>query len=73
MAMSRTIATSGLGFFGGRALRLLGSGNEARSMEETPSRTAEEPVTVDDQDQGADTVDAVAGSEFVDDQIREQE
>jgi hypothetical protein len=84
--MSTTLVTSGLGLFGSRAmLRLLHSGSETRSMEE---RAAGQPVTVDapdaqpgrpapfiaeDREQVADTVDAVAGSEFVDDQIREQE
>jgi hypothetical protein len=89
IAMSRTLVTSGLGFFGSRAiLRLLGSGSEARSMEGSPSRAAEKPVTVDVQevqpgrpasfiaaawDQDGDREDAVAGSEFVDDRIRLQE
>lgn len=49
--MSRTLVTSGLGFFGSLAiLRLPGSGSEARSAEESTSRAAEEPVTVDVQE-----------------------
>jgi hypothetical protein len=87
--MSRGLVTSGRHFFTGSAiLRLLAAGPEGRSMEESPRRAAEEPATVEagdvqpsprasfiaaDRDQDAESVDAVAGSEFVDDRIRLQE
>ena len=44
-------------------LRLLVAVREVRRVEESPGRAADEPATVD-------RVDAVAGSEFVDDRIR---
>jgi hypothetical protein len=87
--MSRVIVMSGPGFFGSRAiLRLPAAGGEARSVEESTRRAVEEPATVDtgdvqpsprasftaaDREQAAESVDAVAGSEFVDDRIRLQE
>jgi hypothetical protein len=64
--MSRGIVTTGPHFFTSSAiLRLLAAGSEERRMEETPGRAAEEPA--------AERVDAVAGSEFVDDRIRLRE
>jgi nucleoside-diphosphate-sugar epimerase len=87
--MSRVTVTIGAGFVGsGAILRLLAFGSEVGSMEESPRRAAEEPATVDagdvqpsprasfiaaDREQDAESVDAVAGSEFVDDRIRLQE
>jgi hypothetical protein len=79
---------SGSGFLGNRAiLRLLAANAEARRSGESTRSAAEQPTTVDAGDvppsphasfaahceQGADSVDAVAGSEFVDDRIRLQE
>jgi hypothetical protein len=69
-------------------LRLLGAGGEVRSMEARPRRAAQEPSAVDAgdvqpsppasfiaavRDQDAERVDAVAGSEFIDDRMRLQE
>ena len=46
--MSRGHVTSGPAFFGSRAiLRLLADGSEVPSMDENPSRAAEESATVD--------------------------
>jgi hypothetical protein len=75
---------SSLGVFGSRAmLSLLATGGEERER-----RAVEEPATVEtgdvqpsprasfsaaDREEAADSVDAVAGSEFVDDRIRLQE
>ena len=96
MAVSKRLLRSGRHFFAGSAiLRLFDASPEARSMEESPGRAAEEPATVEagdvqpspnavqrrprasfiaaDRDHGADGVDAVAGSEFVDDRIRLRE
>lgn len=58
--MSSVLMTSAAGFFGRPILRLLGAGSEVRNMKSSPRRTAQEHAAVD----------AVAGSEFVDDQIR---
>jgi hypothetical protein len=80
--------TSGPRFFISSAILRLLAASEVRSREDNPGRVAEEPATVDaadvqpsrrasfiaaDRDQGAESVDAVAGSEFVDDRIRLQE
>jgi len=85
--MSRLLVTSAPGFRS-PSLRLLGVGNDGPRLEESPTRAAEGPSasdTGDDRqsrgssfiaavrDYDADNVDAVAGSEFVDDQIRLQE
>jgi hypothetical protein len=87
--MSRRLETSGPGFFGSWAiLPFLAAGREVHGVEESPQRASEEPATVDagevqtssrasfiaaDRDQDAESVDAVAGSEFLDDRIRLQE
>jgi hypothetical protein len=64
MKMSKVVVRSGPGFSGSLAvLRLLAAGSDVRSWEESPRRAPEEPATVD----------AVAGSEFLDDRIRLQE
>ena len=87
--MSRVLATSGLGFFSRLAsVRLLAAAREVRGMEESPTRVPEEPGTMDvrdvqpsrgasiiaaDLNHHAERLDAVAGSEFVDDRIRLRE
>jgi len=87
--MRRVLVTSGPRFLGSRAiLRLLTAGSEMRGMKEDKTRAAEKPTTVvagDVQrsprasfiaarrDQDAESVDAIAGSEFVDDRIRLRE
>ena len=86
--MSRLLGTSGPGFFRSPILRLLGVGNDGPRLEDSATRVAEGPSAADaedvqlsrpssfiaaDRDHDAENVDAVAGSEFVDDQIRLQE
>jgi hypothetical protein len=79
--MSRVLVTSGPGFFGSRAIfRFLAAGVEARSLEEAAATNTRDlqpssrpSFIAVDHDQGAERVDAVAGSEFVDDRIRLQE
>ena len=66
--MSRLLVTSGPGFFRSPILRLLGVGNDGPRQPSRPS-----PFIAADRDHDAENVDAVAGSEFVDDQIRLQE
>ena len=77
------------GFFSRLAnVRLLGATREVRGMEESRGRVPEEPATMDvregqpnrgasiiaaDLDHHADSPDAVAGSEFIDDRIRQRE
>ena len=77
------------GFFSRLAnVRLLPAARELRSMEETPMRVPEEPATMGVReiqpsrgasiiaaglDHHAASLDAVAGSEFVDDRIRLRE
>jgi hypothetical protein len=88
MAMSRGLVASGLGFFGSGAILRLLAASQVRGNGENLGRVAEEPVTVDgrdvepspptsfivaDRDRSADNLDAVAGSEFVDDRIRLRE
>jgi hypothetical protein len=88
MTMTRSVA-SRPGFFSRLAnLRLLAAAREARSMKESPTRIPEEPATMDvrkiqpsrgtsisptDLGHDAERLDAVAGSEFVDDRIRLRE
>ena len=73
--MSGFLMTAGRGLFGGGAiLRLLAAGAAPRSMEESPGHAAEEPATPDgDVPHDAESVDGIAGSEFVDDRIRLRE
>jgi hypothetical protein len=87
--MSRALLTSGPGFFSRLAnVRLLPAVREVGRMEESPARVPEEPATMDvrevqpsrgastiaaDLDHHAESLDAVAGSEFVDDRIRLRE
>ena len=87
--MSRILVTSRTGFFSRFAnVRLLAATREVRGMEESRRRLPEEPATMDvrevqasrgasivaaDLDQHAESLDAVAGSEFVDDRIRLRE
>ena len=87
--MSRILVTSRPGFFSLLAnLRLLGATREVRGMEESRTHVPEEPGTMDvrsvqpnrrasiiaaDLDHYAESLDAVAGSEFVDDRIRLRE
>ena len=87
--MSRVLLTSGPGFFSRLAnVRLLAAVREVGSMEENPTRVPEEPATMAVREvqpsRGASTIaaaldhhterlDAVAGSEFVDDRIRLRE
>ena len=87
--MSRILVTSRPGFISRLAnLRLLAAAREVRSMEESPTRVPEEPATMDvreiqlsrgasiiatDLGHHAESLDAVAGSEVVDDRIRLRE
>ena len=87
--MSRVLLTGGPGFFSCLAnVRLLAASREVRGMEESPTRVPQEPATMDvrevqpsrgasiiaaDLDHHAESLDAVAGSEFVDDRIRLRE
>jgi hypothetical protein len=68
--MNRILVTSWTGFFGRLAnVRLLAAARELRIMEESPTRIPQEPATM----HVAAGLDAVAGSEFVDDRIRLRE
>ena len=79
--MSSVLATSGLGLFSRLAnVRLLAATREVRGMEESrtidgreiqPNRGAS--IIAADLDHRAESLDAVAGSEFVDDRIRLRE
>jgi len=87
--MSRILVTSRPGFFSLLAnLRLLAATREVRGMEESRRRVPEEPATMDVREiqpsrgtsiiaaglgHHAENLDAVAGSEFVDDRIRLRE
>jgi len=87
--MSRVLLTGRPGFFSRLAnVRLLAATREVRGMEESRTRVPEEPGTMDvregqpnrgasiiaaDLDRHAESLDAVAGSEFVDDRIRLRE
>ena len=88
IAMPKVLVTSRPGFFGRLVnLRLLRAAREVRRVEETPRRVPEGPTTLDvreiqnrgasiiaeDLDHYAESLDAVAGSEFVDDRIRLRE
>ena len=83
--MSRVLATGGPGLVGSRVmLRLLAAGREVRTVVVSLTRAAEsrairsqdvKPVArvsfvATDRDHDAAQLDAVAGSEFVDDRIR---
>jgi hypothetical protein len=87
--MSRVFLTGRPGFFSRLAnVRLLAATREVRGIEESRTRVREEPGTMDvrevqrnrgrsiiaaDLDRHAESLDAVAGSEFVDDRIRLRE
>jgi hypothetical protein len=84
--MSRVLLTGRLGFFSRFAnVRLLAVIREMRGMEESRTRVLEEPGTMDvrevqrasiivaDLRHHVERLDAVAGSEFVDDRIRLRE
>ena len=87
--MSTIHVTSRPGFFSGLAnLRLLAAAHERRSTEDRPTGGPEEPATMDVRQirpsrgasiiaagfgNHAESLDAVAGSEFVDDRIRLRE
>jgi len=85
--MSRILVTSRPGFFSLLAnLRLRAAAREARSMEESSTRVPEEPATMDVREiqptrrtsiiaagLHVESLDVVAGSEFVDDRIRLRE
>jgi hypothetical protein len=73
--MSDFFVTGGRGLFGGGAiLRLLVAGAALRGVEESPGHAAEEPTTPnEDVPHDAESVDGIAGSEFVDDRIRLRE
>jgi hypothetical protein len=87
--MSRVLLTGEPGLFSRLAnVRLLAATREVRGMEGSRRRLPEEPATMDvrevqptggastiaaDLDHHADSSDAVAGSEFIDDRIRERE
>jgi hypothetical protein len=68
--MSRFLGASRPGFFGSLGIvQLLAGGREDRTVEESPTPGADEA----DRDHSAETLDATAGSEFVDDRIRLRE
>ena len=87
--MSRILVTSRPGFLSRLAnLRPLAAAREVRRVEESPTRALEEPATIDiretepsrgasiiaaDLGRHAESLDAVAGSEFLDDRIRLRE
>ena len=87
--MSRGLVTGGPGFFSRLAnVRFVAATRKVRGMEESRTRVPEEPGTMDareiqpnrgasivaaDLDHYAESLDAVAGSEFVDDRIRLRE
>jgi hypothetical protein len=87
--MSRILVTRRAGFFSLLAnLRLRAAAREVRRMEEGPTRVPEEPATMDVREiqptrgtsviaaglgHHAESLDVVAGSEFVDDRIRLRE
>jgi hypothetical protein len=76
--MSRSVVTSRLAFFRSRMMfRLLGTSSEARNMQNDPESEAVESMAEIapgvQRDQDGEKEDAVAGSEFVDDLIREHE
>ena len=87
--MSRVLLTGGPGFFSRLAnVRFMSAAREVGSTGETPALLPEEPATMDVRggqtsrglsnvpaslDHHADSLDAVAGSEFVDDRIRLRE
>jgi uncharacterized protein YbjT (DUF2867 family) len=87
--MSRVLLTGASGLVSRLAnVRLLAATREVRGMEESPTRIPEEPGTMDvresqpnrgaliiaaDLDHHAESLDAVAGSEFVNDRIRLRE
>jgi hypothetical protein len=87
--MIRVLSTGGPGFFSRLAnVRLLAATCEVLGMDESRKRVPEEPGTMDvrevqpnrgasiiaaDLDHRAESLDAVAGSEFVDDRIRLRE
>ena len=89
IAISRVLLTGGPGFFSCLAsVRLLAGIRDLRGMEESRTRVSMEPGTMDvrevqpnrgasiiaaDLDHDAQSLDAVAGSEFVDDRIRLRE
>jgi hypothetical protein len=83
--MSSTLLSRGPGFFGSGAMLRLLAASQVRGIGESRGRAAEEPVAADGRDvepspptslivadrgRGAESVDGVAGSEFVDDLIR---
>ena len=72
-AMSRILVTSRPGFFKRLAnLRPPAAAREVRGMEESPTRGAS-IIAADLDHHAAESLDAVAGSEFVDDRIRLRE
>jgi hypothetical protein len=83
--MSKFFATSAPGFFGSPSIRRFLS-SQLRAADGNPTRVLEEPVTIGaktvqssaasiarDRDHFDERLDAVAGSEFVDDRIRRRE
>ena len=89
ITISRVLLTGGPGFFSRLAnVGLLAAAREVRGMEESRTRVPKETGTMDvrevqpnrgasiiaaDLDHDAESLDAVAGSEFVDDRIRLRE
>jgi hypothetical protein len=87
--MRRGLLTGGPGFFSRFAnVRLLAATRDVRGLEKSRTRVPEEPGTIDvrevqpnrgasiiavDLDHYTERLDAVAGSEFVDDRIRLRE
>ena len=70
--MIRVLLTSGACFGRLANARPLTGVREARSLEENPTHVAERPATPD-VDHDASGLDAVSGSEFVDDRIRRRD
>jgi hypothetical protein len=89
ITINRVLLTGGPGFFSRLAnVQLLAATRKLRGMEESRTRVPMEPGTMDvrevqpnrgasiiaaDLDHDAESFDAVAGSEFVDDRIRLRE
>jgi len=79
IAISRVLLTGGPGFFSRFAdVRLLADTREVRGMKETIDVREVQPnrgtsIIAADRDHDAGSLDAVAGSEYVDDRIRLRE
>jgi hypothetical protein len=72
--MAKSLLAGGPGFFGRLAgIRGLTASRELPNIEESSRLTAEHPSALNVQEIQAERLDAIAGSEFVDDRIRLRE